>query len=391
MKKTPLYQFHLAHGANMVPFAGYEMPIHYMGVRQARPQTAPQLARILQSYARGVKQEHLHTRGKAGLFDISHMGQIKLLGRGRAALLEALTPGRFSDLAVGKQRYTVLTNAKGGIIDDLMVTEADNHFFIVLNAACKQGDIEYINGKLNGDCALEILDDHGLLALQGPLAARVMGDFCPGATELGFMSGAPFRVNGVDCFINRCGYSGEDGFELSAPADRIEGIARALLAAEEVALIGLGARDSLRLEAGYCLYDYDISADTSPIEADIAWVVAKDRLASKTDDYPGLETIRGHHLNGAKRLRVGLMSEGRAPIRRGVTVLNQARETVGMTTSGGFSPTLGKPVAMAYIDTRYAAVDTGLLVKIRERIQPVRVCRLPFVPHRYYRRPGAAT
>ena len=391
MKKTPLYQFHLAHGANMVPFAGYEMPIHYMKVRQARPQTAPQLARILQSYARGVKQEHLHTRGKAGLFDISHMGQIKLLGRGRAALLEALTPGRFSDLAVGKQRYTVLTNAEGGIIDDLMVTEADDHFFIVLNAACKQGDIEYINGKLTGDCALEILDDHGLLALQGPLAARVMGAFCPGATELGFMSGAPFRVNGVDCFINRCGYSGEDGFELSAPADRIEGIARALLAAEEVALIGLGARDSLRLEAGYCLYGYDISADTSPIEADIAWVVAKDRLASNTDHYPGLETIRGHHLNGAKRLRVGLISEGKAPIRRGVTVLNQARETVGMTTSGGFSPTLGKPVAMAYIDTRHAAVDTGLWVKIRERIQPVRVCRLPFVPHRYYRRPGAAT
>lgn len=391
MKKTPLYQFHLAHGANMVPFAGYEMPIHYMGVRQARPQTAPQLARILQSYARGVKQEHLHTRGKAGLFDISHMGQIKLLGRGRAALLEALTPSRFSDLVVGKQRYTVLTNAEGGIIDDLMVTEADDHFFIVLNAACKQGDIEYINGKLNGDCALEILDDHGLLALQGPLAARVMGAFCPGAAELGFMSGAPFRVNGVDCFINRCGYSGEDGFELSAPADRIEGIARALLAAEEVALIGLGARDSLRLEAGYCLYGYDISADTSPIEADIAWVVAKDRLASNTDDYPGLETIRGHHLNGAKRLRVGLVSEGRAPIRRGVTVLNQACETVGMTTSGGFSPTLGKPVAMAYIDTRHAAVDTGLLVKIRERIQAVRVCRLPFVPHRYYRRPGVAT
>ena len=390
MQKTALYQFHLAHGASMVPFAGYEMPIHYAGgARQARPQTTPQLARILKSYARGVKQEHLHTRAQAGLFDISHMGQVKLTGQDRAALLEALTPSRFSDLAAGRQRYTVLTNPAGGIIDDMMVTETGDHFFIVLNAACKQGDIEYIKSRLRGDSALEILDQHGLLALQGPAAARVMRAFCPEATALGFMSGAAFKVNGVDCFINRCGYSGEDGFELSAPARRIEDIARALLAAEEVALVGLGARDSLRLEAGYCLYGYDLDLHTSPIEADIGWVVARERLASKTADYPGLATIRAHHDNGAKRRRVGLISAGKAPIRRGVTVLNQAHETVGATTSGGFSPTLGQPVAMAYIDQKYAAVDTDLCVKIREREQAVRVCRLPFVPHRYYRRPRA--
>ena len=388
MEKTPLYQFHLENGANMVPFSGYKMPIHYAGGgRQERPHSAPQLARILNRYARGVKQEHLHTRNKAGLFDISHMGQIRLAGRDRAALLEALTPSRFSDLAAGRQRYTVLTNPGGGIIDDMMVTQAGDHFFIVLNAACKQGDIAHIRSKLSGDCALEILHNHGLLALQGPEAARVMRAVCPEATRLTFMSGASFKINGIDCLINRCGYSGEDGFELSAAADWIEDLARALLAAGDVALIGLGARDSLRLEAGYCLYDYDITADTSPIEAGLAWVVAKDRLASRTDYYPGIDTIRGHSLKGTKRLRVGLVSEGKAPIRRGVTVLDEAQETVGATTSGGFSPTLGKPVAMAYIDRKYAAIDTGLFVKIRERTQAVRVCRLPFVPHRYYRGP----
>ena len=349
----------------MVPFAGYEMPVQY---------------------STGVKQEHLHTRKHAGLFDISHMGQVKLLGDSAAQFLESLLPSRIQDLPQNAQRYSVFTNEQGGIIDDLMFTNAGDHFFVVINAACKDNDIKYMQSQLPDNCILEQLSDLALLALQGPEASSVMQRFCPEATELVFMTGAEFTVDNVPCFINRCGYTGEDGFEISMPAEQAENLARSLLAEEEVAFIGLGARDSLRLEAGYCLYGHDLDENTSPVEANLNWVISKSRLEDESQSYPGIEIIRQQLLDGVDRIRVGLLSDGKAPIREGTSILNEQEETIGTITSGGFGPSVEKPVAIGYINKQYAAVGTQLIVKVRDRIQHVKVVALPFVEHRYYKR-----
>lgn len=364
LKKTALYALHIEQGASIVPFAGYEMPVQY---------------------SNGVKQEHLHTRENAGLFDISHMGQIKLSGNDAARTLEALIPSNIENLALHAQRYSVLTNEQGGILDDIMVTNTGDALFVVINAACKEQDINYIQDHLIGDCQLEILTDRALIALQGPKAADVLKRFCPEATKLTFMSGNQFNINNVDCFINRCGYTGEDGFELSIPIEHVGDIARLLLAEEEVELIGLGARDSLRLEAGYCLYGHDLDENTSPIEANLNWVISKQRLEKESSGYPGKEIIQEQIVNGTKRLRVGLLSDGKAPIREGESVLNEKEQVIGIVTSGGFSPSIKKPIAMAYIDKQYSETETNLMVKVRNRIQHVQVVALPFVKHNYYR------
>lgn len=364
LKKTPLYPLHIEQGARMVPFAGYEMPVHYSS---------------------GVKQEHLHTRQHAGLFDISHMGQLKLSGDNAALSLESLTPSNIQELDKHAQRYTVLTNEHGGIIDDLMVTNIGDYLFVVINAACKENDTQYMQSQLPDNCKLEELTDFALLALQGPEAAVVMQRICPEATKLTFMTGSQFILKGVNCYINRCGYTGEDGFEISIPAEHIEDIARCLLAEENVELIGLGARDSLRLEAGYCLYGHDLDEITSPVEANIKWVISKARLQDNTHAYPGMEIIQEQLQQGTERSRVGILSEGKAPIREGTSVLNEYEEIVGTITSGGFGPSVGRPIAMAYISKQYTTPGTELIVKVRDRTQNVKVVTLPFVEHRQYR------
>ncbi|GJM05540.1 MAG: aminomethyltransferase [marine bacterium B5-7] len=365
LKRTPLYSLHIEQNAQMVPFAGYEMPVQY---------------------SNGLKQEHLHTREHAGLFDISHMGQVKLSGESAIQFLESLVPSRIQDLSQNAQRYTVFTNEHGGIIDDLMITNADDYFFIVINAACKDNDIKIMQRQLPDDCILEELTEFALLALQGPKASAVMQRFCPAATELVFMSGDEFTINDVPCFINRCGYTGEDGFEISIPAKHAEDLARNLLAENEVALIGLGARDSLRLDAGYCLYGHDLDVNTSPLEANLNWVISKSRLEDESHSYPGIETIRHQSQQGVERLRIGLLSDGKAPIREGVAILNEQEEIIGNISSGGYSPTVEKPVAIGYVNKQYASVGTQLIVKVRNRIQQVKVVTLPFVEHRYYKR-----
>ncbi|MGB1799400.1 MAG: glycine cleavage system aminomethyltransferase GcvT [Gammaproteobacteria bacterium] len=364
LKKTALYALHIEQNATMVGFAGYEMPVQY---------------------SNGVKQEHLHTRENAGLFDISHMGQIKLSGNDAARTLEALIPSNIENLALNAQRYSVLTNEQGGILDDIMATNTGDALFVVINAACKEQDINYIQDHLIGDCQLDVLTDRALIAIQGPKAADVLKRFCPEATKLTFMSGNQFNINNIDCFISRCGYTGEDGFELSIPIEHVDSITRLLLAEEEVELIGLGARDSLRLEAGYCLYGHDLNENTSPVEANLNWVISKERLANESPDYPGKKTIQEQRINGTQRLRVGLLSDGKAPIREGESVLNEKEEGIGIVTSGGFSPSVKKPIAMAYIEKPYSETGTNLTVKVRNRIQHVQVVTLPFVKHNYYR------
>lgn len=364
LKRTPLYPLHIEQNAQMVPFAGYEMPVQY---------------------SKGIKQEHLYTRMHAGLFDISHMGQLKLWGEHAAQALEALIPSELQKLNPNDQRYSVLMNEQAGIIDDLMVTHAGDYHFVVINAACKEKDISHMRNRLAVDCKIEELTDFALLALQGPDASTVMKRFCPEATKLNFMTGAHFTLNGVNCFINRCGYTGEDGFEVSIPSVNADEIARSLLAEKEVELIGLGARDSLRLEAGFCLYGHDLNENISPIEANLNWVVSKSRLQDSEQIYPGIEIIRKQLEHGTDQLRVGLLSDGKAPIREGTSVLNKEEQVIGTVCSGGFAPSVGKPVAMAYLKKQYTSIDTQLLVKVRDRVQHIKVVKLPFVQHNYYK------
>lgn len=364
IKRTPLYPLHKELGARLVPFAGYEMPVQY---------------------SLGIKKEHLHVRKKAGLFDISHMGQVKLSGNLAVQMLEKITPSDFQSLSESRQRYSLLTNDDGGIIDDLMITNAGDYFFIVVNASCKKNDIEYMKNQLATDCILEELSDHALLALQGPQASTVMQRFCPEATKMNFMTGHQFIINGTKCFINRCGYTGEDGFEISIPSESVITLAKLLLAEDEVEAIGLGARDSLRLEAGLCLYGHDIDETTTPVEANLNWVISKSRIKDNSQYYPGIETIRNQLADGISRLRIGLVSEGKSPLREGMTILNENEETVGNISSGGFSPSIEKPIAIGYIDNEYAAIGTKLIVKVRDRIQKVHVIAMPFVAHQYYK------
>lgn len=296
---TPLHALHLERGARMVPFAGYDMPVQY---------------------PMGVLAEHLHTRASAGLFDVSHMGQARLVGPQRIAALEALVPGDLEILKEGRQRYTVLTNDQGGILDDLMVTKRADDLFLVVNAACKDADLDHIEAHLAGfDARLERLPDTALLALQGPLAVSVLAGLDARAAEMGFMSGRWLSLCGVDCFVTRSGYTGEDGFEISVPAEAALDLAQTLIANEAVALIGLGARDSLRLEAGLCLYGSDIDTTTTPVEAGLSWIIGKRRRAE--GGFPGASAIQQDLAQGPKRCRVGLRPEGKAPVRAHSAIL----------------------------------------------------------------------
>ncbi|MFO1434282.1 MAG: glycine cleavage system aminomethyltransferase GcvT [Candidatus Competibacteraceae bacterium] len=365
LARTPLHALHLELGARMVPFAGYDMPVQYPG---------------------GIIKEHRHTRTLASLFDVSHMGQIRLSGEGAAAALESLVPVDVIDLPVGQQRYALFTSDSGGILDDLMITNAGDHLFVVVNAACKEQDIAHLH-TLSDRCRIEVLSEHALLALQGPKAVQVMARLAPELTRLVFMKGDQARIAGIDCFVTRSGYTGEDGFEISVPAAQAETLARLLWEQEEVAPAGLGARDSLRLEAGLCLYGHDIDTTTTPVEANLKWVLSKVRRTGgeREGGFPGDAVILRQLTEGVTRLRVGIRPEGRAPVRDGAELLNDQGEKVGTITSGGFGPTVGWPVAMGYVELPYSRVGTELQAVVRGKPLPVRVAKLPFAPHRYYR------
>jgi len=362
LHRTPLHALHLSLGAKMVAFAGYDMPVQY---------------------AAGIMAEHLHTRAKAGLFDVSHMGQARLEGGEAAAALESLVPGDIKGLAVGRMRYTLLTNAQGGILDDLMVTQAGDHLALIVNAGRKHQDFAHLERHLAGKARLTRLADRALLALQGPLAAAVLARLAPSAAGLPFMSGTALALDGIDCFVTRSGYTGEDGFEISLPAAAAERLARRLLREPEVLPIGLGARDSLRLEAGLCLYGHDIDETTTVIEADLAWTIQKRRRAE--GGFPGVDIVLRELASGARRRRVGIQPEGRAPAREGTQITAADGAPVGRITSGGFGPTADGPIAMGYLDSAHAALGTPLKLIVRGTLRPARIVPTPFVPHRYYR------
>lgn len=364
-QKTALYDLHLQLGAKMVPFAGYQMPVQY---------------------PEGILKEHLHTRQAAGLFDVSHMGQVVVRGPGAAQALEALVPVELESLAINKQTYAVFTNAQGGIEDDLIICRwADDCFFLVVNAACKEQDIAYLRAGLPG-FDIEVLD-RGLLALQGPTAKDVMRELLPATTGLTFMSGCAGKLAGVDCYITRSGYTGEDGFEISVPSEQAMAVARALLEREGVKPIGLGARDSLRLEAGLCLYGHDMNTETSPVEAALSWSISPSRRkdGNKAGGFPGSERILQQMTGGVSRKRVGLQVNGKAPVREGTEIQDAAGNVVGRVTSGGFSPSLDVPVAMGYVEASSAVAGTELNAMVRGKARPITVARMPFVPQRYHR------
>ena len=364
--RTPLYGLHVELGAKMVPFAGYSMPVQY---------------------PRGIIHEHLHTRSAAGLFDVSHMGQVRLRGARAAEGMETLVPVDLVDLAPGHQRYAMFTTASGGIHDDLMVVNAGDHLFVVVNAACKATDIARMRSALGDYCEIEVLADRGLLALQGPAAAAALTALAPRAAELRFMQAGAMPVDGIECFVTRSGYTGEDGFEISVPAEATEDLARRLLAQDGVEPIGLGARDSLRLEAGLCLYGHDIDTETTPVEASLRWALSKARRAdgARPGGYPGAEIIIGQLAAGVDRRLVGIHPQGRAPVRDGAELVDADGAVVGHVTSGGYGPTVGGPVAMGYVAAAQAAPGTELSAMVRDRALAVRVTRLPFVAHNYCR------
>ncbi|HXE88035.1 MAG TPA: glycine cleavage system aminomethyltransferase GcvT [Hyphomicrobiaceae bacterium] len=368
LQRTPLHELHVSLGARMVAFAGYEMPVQYPP---------------------GILKEHLHTRAHAGLFDVSHMGQAFLVGpdhAATAAALEALVPADILGLHPGQQRYTQLLNVDGGIIDDLMVTrsaaaEDDGSLMLVANAARKVVDFAHISEQLPDEVRLEPAPERALLALQGPRAAEVLAKVSDAATALRFMTAAPGTVGGIDCHVSRSGYTGENGFEISLAADQAERLARLLLAQEDVQPIGLGARDSLRLEAGLCLYGHDIDETTSPVEAALAWSIQKRRRAE--GGFPGSDRILRELVDGPARRRVGLRPDGRAPAREGTEILAASGERIGTVTSGGFGPSVNAPVAMGYVAARYAEPGTQVSLMVRGKPLGASVVSLPFVPHRY--------
>jgi len=362
LKATPLDAWHRAFGARMVPFAGYAMPVHYQG----------------------VLAEHLHCRGQAALFDVSHMGQATLSGATEATALERLVPGDMVGLRPGRQRYTLLTNEAGGILDDLMVGNlGDGRLFLVVNASRKEIDFTHIAANLPSGVQLIAHENRALLALQGPAATAVISRIGAEAAELPFMGVATVTLAGAPCLVSRSGYTGEDGFEISVPADNALAVAQRILDEPEVVPAGLGARDSLRLEAGLCLYGNDIDELTSPIEADLAWVIGKRRRAAW--DFLGAAVIRDQLENGTPRRRVGIRPAGRAPARALTEIVAGDGTEAGTITSGGFSPTLSAPIAMGYVRNDLAANGTALHLMVRGKPLPARVVPMPFVPHRYTR------
>ncbi|MGH8728380.1 MAG: glycine cleavage system aminomethyltransferase GcvT [Burkholderiales bacterium] len=366
LARTPLYKLHVELGAKMVPFAGYEMPVQYPA---------------------GILKEHNHTRTHAGLFDVSHMGQVRISGTGAAAALESLVPVDIVGLAANCQRYALFTNEQGGILDDLMVANAGDHLFVVVNAACKQQDVAHVRKHLSGRCTVEELTDRALFALQGPEASEVLARLAPETAKMLFMTTVRLKLAGIECTVSRSGYTGEDGYEISVPADKAEELARLLLKQPEVAPIGLGARDSLRLEAGLCLYGHDIDTTTTPVEGSLVWALSKPRRAdgARPGRYPGAEVILKQLAGGVARKRVGLLPRERVPVREGGELADAEGRVVGKVTSGGFGPSVGAPVAMGYVETKLAAVGTKLQAIVRGKPVPIEVAKTPFVPQRYYR------
>ncbi|WP_183708834.1 glycine cleavage system aminomethyltransferase GcvT [Bradyrhizobium sp. ERR14] len=373
LKRTPLHGLHVSLGGKMVPFAGYDMPVQYPA---------------------GVLKEHLHTRASAGLFDVSHMGQIALRPKsGRvedaARALERLVPQDIVAIAPGRQRYAQFTNEDGGILDDLMVANFGDHLFLVVNAACKDADEAHLRANLSEDCVIDSLADRALIALQGPKAEAALAKLCAEAPAMKFMDSGPRKVAGLDCFVSRSGYTGEDGFEISVPAADAERLAKTLLENPDVLPIGLGARDSLRLEAGLCLYGHDIDTMTTPVEAALEWSVQKSRRSggARAGGFPGAEKILAHFDNGAARRRVGLLAQGRAPVREGALLFanDAGGEPIGQVTSGGFGPSLNAPVAMGYVPTASSALGTQLFAEVRGQRLPVAVAAMPFVKNTYKR------
>jgi aminomethyltransferase len=373
LSRLPLHNLHVAHGAKLVPFAGYSMPVQY---------------------AAGVLKEHQHTRSAAGLFDVSHMGQAMLRPRsGRvedaAQALERLVPADILALPPRRQRYAVFTTETGGIIDDLMVANFGDHLFLVVNAACKAKDIAYLRTHLSDVCDVDVLEERVLIALQGPLAADALAKMSPTTVAMRFMDAGCHVLAGVPCLVSRSGYTGEDGYELSIPADRAVEIVERLLASSDVMLIGLGARDSLRLEAGLCLYDHDIDATTTPVEAALEWLIPKSRRpgSARSGGFPGADVVLAQLRDGAPRRRVGLSPEGRAPVRSGASVFRDdlATQAIGQVTSGGFGPSVNRPIAMGYLPAELALPGTRVFAEVRGHRLPMNVAMLPFVPHNYKR------
>lgn len=385
--KTSLYDLHVALGARMVPFAGYTMPVQYPS---------------------GLVAEHHHTRNHAGLFDVSHMGQLRLVGLDAAAAFETLMPVDVIDLALGKQRYGLLTNEAGGIIDDLMFFKvADDEIFVIVNGACKAGDIAHIQQHIGNRCQIITMPTHGLLALQGPQAVTVMARLTPansGIEKLVFMTGGRFNIAGADCFVTRSGYTGEDGFEISVSAEQTEMLAKALLAEPEVKPIGLGARNSLRLEAGLCLYGQDIDATTNPVEAGLGWAMQKVRRAegARAGGYTGATNIiaaqaintpasvqnepeNGQLLAKSLKKRVGLVALDRVPVREHTELQDLNGKPIGEVTSGLLAPTIDRPIAMGYVSAEFSAVGTRINAMVRGKVVAMEVASMPFVPNRYFR------
>lgn len=364
--KTPLYDLHVELGGKMVPFAGYAMPVQYSA---------------------GIVREHQHTRDKIGIFDVSHMGQLVISGENAAGALEKLLPIDVAALEVNQQSYAVLTSEDGGILDDLIITRwGENEFFLVVNAATAAGDIAHLQQHLSG-CDIRVLGRQALLAVQGPQAKDLFAELVPSTEKLTFMRGMRSQILGSDCYITRSGYTGEDGFEISIAADEVETFARELLKDERTQMIGLGARDTLRLEAGLCLYGNDMDRHTTPVEASLVWSIAKSRRADgdKAGGFLGSDIILEQIANGAGKKRIGFAVEGKMPVRAGADIIDEAGHIVGRVTSGGYGPTLGAAVGMGYVDRGYEKVGTSLQALVRGKAVPITVTKMPFVPQRYYR------
>ncbi len=368
--KTPLHALHLELGAKMVEFAGYDMPV---------------------SYPDGILAEHRHCRAAAALFDVSHMGQLRLIGADAPRALESLVPVDVIDLAPAQQRYAFFTNSNGGILDDLMITrrgpDQGNDLFLVVNAACKAADTRHLVTHIGHRCTVQTLPDQALLALQGPRAVDALARLNPGVSKLTFLTGAKMQLGDAECFVTRSGYTGEDGFEISVPNAQAEALARALLAQAEVRPAGLGARDTLRLEAGLCLYGHDIDATTMPVEAGLMWAVQKVRRVggARHGGYPGAAAIEARVATGPRAKRVGLLGLERVPVREGAAIVDTLGHKLGHVTSGTLSPSLGHPIAMAYLATNHAALSNEVYAEVRGQRQPMRIAKMPFTPHRYVR------
>ena len=364
--RTPLHSLHLELGAKMVPFAGYDMPVNYPG---------------------GIIAEHRQCRDFAALFDVSHMGQLRLVGPDAAAALETLVPVDVIDLPLGKQRYALFTNSAGGILDDLMIARRANDLLLIVNAACKEADTRHLVAQLSHRCQVIPLPERALLALQGPRAVDALSRLCEGVAKLTFMTGGHFDLVGADCFVTRSGYTGEDGFEISVPAEAAVALAKALLSQPEVKPAGLGARDTLRLEAGLCLYGHDIDATTTPVEAGLSWAIQKVRRpgGARAGHYPGADHIAAQLAQGVSVKRVGLIGLERIPVREGAPLVDAHGHKLGHVTSGTLAPTVNQPIAMAYLAANHAIANHEVYAEVRGKRQPMRVTSLPFVPPGYKR------